>query len=458
MSLPNVITSNTAISQSDIENYSWPITISGDSIVITFTSSLVFSYVDASQYFILAGPNITVDGCGNTVEIDGVENYPGLIQNGDIDYETSSITNGYLNTVIQNIGVISSNGSTLGANAGWIGQQFYAFNASDNVIQNCYSTGEIGGFQSGGIVGYYASSGGNLSIDNCYTTGAISGYQSGGIVGSTSSASSGYVSVSNCYSTGVITGDNQISGGFSSGAAGGIFGSAAGYSYGTAIATNCYSLGGISGESSGGIFGQYPGVVNGNVFATNCYVVGNPDNAIDGCGNYVSGIFGSTPNYYAQLNCFVENGTFIWNSVNALNTLTGLGTIWNITEIPYTLYVFYVAPPTPTPSLPDPSINEPIPLCNNKNRKFACMNMIQYNKLKTGGNDPKTSKKMNYSNYVKNFSKSRTVPVDVCTSVALNPFYMNSNNKYVPHVCTNPIFSKNWKPKTGIHNCNCPGI
>lgn len=90
-----------------------------------------------------------------------------------------------------------------------------------------------------------------------------------------------------------------------------------------------------------------------------------------------------------------------------------------------------------------------------KNPTVCPMNAIQYNKLTTGGNDPKVSKKTQYSNYVKNFSKSRPVQDDVCKSIALHPTDMNPNNRRIHHTCSNPIFKRDWRMKHGKEPCFC---
>jgi hypothetical protein len=353
MVLINPIVVNTTITQATLSSYSWPLTVSG-SAYITFGSPLVFT--DVSYYFIIGTSGVIIDGCGNKVDISGVVNYPGLVQNG------TNSTYGNSNTTIKNMGVRSIGSTTLANYQGWIGQQYYSNNASGNIIQNCYSTGNISNSSCGGIVGQYAGqlSGGNLSISGCYTTGAISGNSAGGIFGLNAGYNYGKANSANCYTTGVISGTSAggvfgggagytygtatstncyTTGAISGDLAGGIFGTAAGYTNGTATSTNCYTTGAITGGSAGGIFGLNPGLSNGNVFATNCYVVGSSNNtSLDACGNYTPGIFGSNPGKYDQSNCFVENGIYIWISTNASSTLNGQGTIWKTTGLPTDLF------------------------------------------------------------------------------------------------------------------------
>ena len=117
-----------------------------------------------SMYFIMGSSNIIIDGQNNTVNINLVTNYPGLIQNG---YNTNNvngiITNGYSNIKIKNLGVTSAS-STL-SDGGWIGQSYMNYNTTGCEVTNCYSTGAISGFYSGGIFG--VSSKGTAT--NCYS-------------------------------------------------------------------------------------------------------------------------------------------------------------------------------------------------------------------------------------------------------------------------------------------------
>jgi hypothetical protein len=224
---------------------SWPVTLNNtntsnppQNVNVYITNDLTLNAAAANQYFIMGSNNITFDGQNNKVTIQGVGDYPGLIQNG-----TSS--GGNNNIIIKNLGVETMNNSTLANSAGWIGQQYMNKNAIGCQVTNCYSTGGIIGVAAGGIFGQYSTG----TATGCYSTGIISGDNGferggGGIFGS----DSGGIAI-NCYSMGDITGRY----------AGGIFGD---YSSGTA--TNCYSSGDISGTFAGGIFG-YGGT------ATNCY-------------------------------------------------------------------------------------------------------------------------------------------------------------------------------------------
>jgi hypothetical protein len=349
------IHTNITLTQQNLETFSWPITIDTSGVVIRFDSHLIFE--DNDHYFIIGSNNVNIDGCGNTVDISGVSEYPGLVRNG------TSETNGYSNTTIQNLGIISVGSTTLNGSNGWIGQSYYGANASGNIIQNCYSTGDIANGQ-GGIVGSSAVQNnfeytglktvyGNLLVNKCYSTGRIGDgtgdggeggifgqfcsfcstiecFSTGNIIGSRAGGIFGWhfanyngsvASSLNCYSTGDIIGIG----------AGGIFGQS--QSGGTYYATNCYSRGIISGEKAGGIFGQHGDY--SNLVGHNCYSSGVIS------GENASGILGylfNTNEVVQPINCYIANG--IWSSINASAALLDVGTTWNNTKTPYTLIVF----------------------------------------------------------------------------------------------------------------------
>ena len=118
-------------------------------------------------------------------------------------------------------------------------------------ISNCYTTGEIHGYNDvGGIIGWDRS---GVDILNCYVTGDVCGRSwVGGIVGYGTSA----FEIRNCYVTGDVIGVSYV---------GGIIGSGNG---GETVDT-CYTTGSVSGTTIyGGIAGGAKGTYN------NCYVLG----------------------------------------------------------------------------------------------------------------------------------------------------------------------------------------
>ena len=71
--------------------------------------------------------------------LTSITNYPGLIQNG------TSSSNGETNITIQDIGLTTSNGSTLRSGGGWVAQTYFGKGISSGAINinKCYSTGTI---------------------------------------------------------------------------------------------------------------------------------------------------------------------------------------------------------------------------------------------------------------------------------------------------------------------------
>jgi len=203
---PTLYINNTGYSTDDINytSFTYPLIINNSSpssgnLTVIFKSGITLTTVDS--YFIAATPNITFDGKGNTININ-VQSYNGLIQNG------TSSNNGQNNIIVQNIGITTSgSGETIGdiTNAeGSIAQQYFANNAINNIIQNCFSTigfNGVNGTNAGLICGSYAGNGGSgstmLQIKNCYSIRQIMTVNSqGGICGLNANAI-----ISNCYNT-----------------------------------------------------------------------------------------------------------------------------------------------------------------------------------------------------------------------------------------------------------------
>jgi hypothetical protein len=281
----------------------WPFTLNNtntpNTLTITFTTDLSLNSTD--QYFIMSSDNITIDGSDNTVNVN-VTSYPGLVENGTVD------TSGNSYITIQNLGVEST--YTVEQEGGWVGQQYFGRNATENYVENCYSSGTIG-LGAGGIFGSYSEG----SISNCYSTGNI-GDTAGGIFGQQCSSQA---EATNCYSTGSIGND-----------AGGIFGQSS-----QGSATNCYSTGIIG--FGGGIFGP---VSSGS--ATNCYSTG----AIDPSGGQGIGVIDASY-------CYYTDGSANWLDTSANAALNISGTVWTDIDlssltVPYLLSAF-------TTTLYDPS-------------------------------------------------------------------------------------------------------
>lgn len=381
---------------------SWPATItntnpSASSILkVLFLTDLTFSISDNAQFICnsshiqFGSTSLNANGTVPTITVDGVANFPGLVQNG------TNSDNGFNSIFIYNLAVIATSGATLATNSGWFGQDKFAKGAINNYIINCSSSGPIS-TQSGGIVGVgAASNSGNLTIIGCSSTGEVAQFgggivganaadisgtvtvqqcftsgdiqtSAGGIVGRFVGSNGGSVSVTDCYSTGLIgtsaggiCGSDAGIGGsiivtncYSTGAisssGGGIFGSEASTNGGSAIAQNCYSTGAIS-SGAGGIFGDnYTTIPPAVVLAQNCYTSG----AGSGGGIYAgSNIDG--PNNKSEAN--PPSSSSGWSTTNATAVLTGfptttaVGTTWTSLGIntPYELTNMGYSPYTTT--------------------------------------------------------------------------------------------------------------
>lgn len=226
------------------------LTIIFDDITLTGGTNRYFTC--SSNYITFGSNTLRNDGSRPVITISNIINYPGLIKNN---------VPGYSYITIQNI-IVDGTTSTLANYAGWIAQSSFGTGATDIVIQNCSSMGNI--LNSGGGIAGYATVGTNSSpiqIIGCSSTGDIQQY-GGGIVGGRCRNST----IERCYSTGSIGSD-----------AGGI----AGVEFGTGSNTicnivNCYNTG-TTIDGGGGIVGLIAGYNNtsGSVNITNCYSTGN---------------------------------------------------------------------------------------------------------------------------------------------------------------------------------------
>ena len=270
------------------------------------------------------------DGTRPIITIDGVTDYPGLIQNGGSGFD------GYNNIYIMNLEMRVSGGTTLVADGGWFGQTYFGkgTTASNNIILNCCSTGNTGNY-GGGIVGRYA---GPVKFVSCSSSGVIGTY-GGGIVGADSPSSSGALNCESCWSSGVVgtygggivgqtTGAATIVNCFSTGTigvnAGGISGRMSGGSH---AVSQCYSTGAIS-IRGGGIIASDPYVVT----VTNCYSLGY---IVDGAGGILGTIPGGNNTIKTVTNCYTTGATAAaygyivpgYTNVNT-NFTVGTGTIY----------------------------------------------------------------------------------------------------------------------------------
>lgn len=168
---------------------------------------------------------------------------------------------------------------------------YFSGSSTSNKIYGCYNTGNVtslGGYYTGGIVGYASSTysySSHISVQECYNTGTVtsSSYYTGGIVGETYY----YVNVLNCFNKGNVSGSNTV---------GGIVGRQNNYSTSTESyrgrIENCYNTGTVSGTSSsnayaGGIVG-YIGSYGVLKYNYNAGTISSTSSHRGGIGGYVN--------------------------------------------------------------------------------------------------------------------------------------------------------------------------
>jgi hypothetical protein len=250
-------------------------------LTVYFNTSFIIN--TTSQYFSVGSNNIIIDGQNNTVTVS-IASYSGLIRNG------TNTADGKSSITVKNISTSVSGLGTLSTSCGWICQQYFGKNTTNNTVTNCSNSGNISA-SSGGICGANCSI---ASITNCYNSGTVGGSgNSGGICGTSCSVAS----ITNCYNTG------PISGGATNAGSGGICGS----SCSTPYINNCYNdtNATISGGYSGGICGSN---CSNTVNISNCY------NKAPISASNSGGICGSGCNASSITNCY---------NIGAINSNSG---------------------------------------------------------------------------------------------------------------------------------------
>ena len=132
---------------------------------------------------------------------------------------------------IMNMGIVDASVVSTGRYVGILA----GYNCGN--VTNCYSTGEVSGWESvGGLVGQNDS-----NVTNCHSTATVSGdWRIGGLVGFNWS---GDITITTSYSTGTVSGERFVGG-------------LVGWNYGGDV-SNCYSTGEVSGERFvGGLVGK----------------------------------------------------------------------------------------------------------------------------------------------------------------------------------------------------------
>lgn len=157
------ITSSTVLTQSLINSYVWPVTITNSSdspIIIQLSENLVFSN-SVNKFFIINSDNIIFEGNSFAINFSNILLYKGLLKNNPQNTP-------FKNIVIQNLNLTTSHNSTLEKEFGWFGKNIYA----NWKITHCTSSGPISQ-KSGGFVYHNFLSGeilnsqyiGNLTTD-----------------------------------------------------------------------------------------------------------------------------------------------------------------------------------------------------------------------------------------------------------------------------------------------------
>ena len=400
-SIGSTIAVSQNFTQSDADNLSWPIILTGGTfaipVVVTLTENITLD--DVGEYFQIQSDYIVFNGDDKTITLQSITAYPGLFVNSDGN------TSGYSTVTIKNIR-IHSDLSSLQSGNGWIGQQYFCLLANNDTIANCSSDGNISP-SGGGITG----SNSEVVVINSHSTGAIGDFGGGisgesgsnkiikcystGNIGSYGGGISGYgasVQVTNCYSTGNI-------GVFS----GGIFGYAA-----SGAVTGSYSNGLIA-QYGGGITGSYSSSTIKNCFSTG--LIGTEAGGISGYGSYgtvdscytigilltaAGGII--EPNSNTTVSNSYSEQTGVWNDGNTIGILNNINTdTWtdidlNTDEIPYRLSTFDSVFYTPTieSKLPGLLLNSPAADFSNGLYSLISINNATLNTYPSISFDPAT--------------------------------------------------------------------
>ncbi len=380
-----ILSSNTVITQAVADSYTWPVVLKDNSDT-AFTVSLGENITlsnDVNKYFIVASENITFEGNSPfKIILDSIIGYPGLFLHGTDNIPAKN------NFTIQNLGVVTSGGSTLVDDAGWIGQTYFGSGAVlGTTLTTCYSNGDIIASRAGGLIGSFSvANSGDITVTGCFSFGDIASFQGGGLFGSDLCSGGGSCTITRCYSTGTIFGTEAggIVGGLAGGTlegsvstisieetystgdikgtnSGGICGSRFGTYRANASITNCFSKGAILGDGAGGICGFRTADFEGNCTISQCFSNGNINPSITAggiCGqdaaqnggtvtvsnsyssgilvNSSNGIYGSNKDTGAtSSDCYIANGS--WSDSSANTALTAgtvptppnpIGTVW----------------------------------------------------------------------------------------------------------------------------------
>lgn len=288
---------------------SWPVTVTNTTpdassvLTISFFTNITISSTTVGTgtlgYFECLSGFITFDGNNNTITVDDVVDYPGLVRNGNLSLA------GYDNISIQNINFASINSATVGFRNGWLCYQGFGSIAFNTYIYNCHNTALVGpNDQCGFICGRAFVQGNNVSInsssaivDGCSNSASISSTNGGGMIGLRCGQNGGNLIVRNCSNSGNLSATTGV---------GGIVGNQAGQSGvvgGNVTIENCHNTGNILSTESGGICGEFAGLFGGTVSINKCYNIGSISSIYS--GGITSPLFGyDSSNLCSVTNCY----------------------------------------------------------------------------------------------------------------------------------------------------------
>jgi hypothetical protein len=242
-----------------------------ENVTVKLSEDVTISHITSgtsSTRYLLIPKNGIFDGQGYTLTLGTDVTTEGLFRTKGTSLSDCGI--------IKNLGIIGGQTANNGGFFVKLGGIYE--DLAYTKIENCFSTGEMNGQDSGGIlsIGVYD---GQQIIKNCYSTGSIKGPGSGGICGKLAGTGpNGYCLIQNCYSAGNHGRESYQY--FMIKNMGGIVGWYAGSNSGKCIIQNCYAL--FDPESNlatncGGIAGQYAGSNSGRCIIQNSFSVNIAD-------------------------------------------------------------------------------------------------------------------------------------------------------------------------------------
>ena len=220
-----------------------------------------------------------------------------------------------INSVITNC---SANVSVSGTSrvGGFVGQADYS------EISYCSATGSVNGTsQVGGFAGYFEINTNNV-IDNCFATGNITGAAEGTYIGGFVGPSNASTIIRNSYARGNVSGGISYVAGF------------AGRHQGAQTTDKCYSTGTVTAEAGATFVGGFSGRSSAGVSVTNSFYESDA-----GTGkNTMGSAYGTakTPAQMQDIATFTDEATAglteAWDFVGTPNDDEGTDDYWDIDD------------------------------------------------------------------------------------------------------------------------------